>query len=277
MARRAVLSGFVAFGLVCVAPVLLRAAEPAAKAGEAKAGEAKSGTAKASEAIAAGSKAVESKPGEAKSVESKPGEAKSVESKAGAATTTAKTDAPSTKARGRRKASASEPTYPVGEGPSPASPPPLTIASMRGEKRRESVGTPGSGPSPRSRLEDLLGELAKARAAMHEDTQRLEALMLDDSAKGEAAPEGGATPAAAGQGQPPRKNPLDILAKALRGIKPEQAAPIVTRLDKHLAAVVLQRMPPADAGQIMGAMKPEVAAELATQIAAHAPKGDVKR
>ena len=62
-----------------------------------------------------------------------------------------------------------------------------------------------------------------------------------------------------------------MLAKALRGIKPEQAAPIVARVDKTLAATVLLRMPPVDAGKIMGALKPETAAELATQIALRAP------
>ena len=86
----------------------------------------------------------------------------------------------------------------------------------------------------------------------------------------------GAAPA----GGKPAKHPLDILAKALRAIKPEQAAPIVSRLDKRLAATVLQRMPPVDAGKIMGAMKPDTAAELATQIAMRVPgaeKGEGKK
>ena len=168
---------------------------------------------------------------------------------------------------------ADAPEEPIGQGPPPSSP--LTMNGLRRELDRERA--PGTDPAapPRVKLEQLLGEVSKARESLHQDTLRLEAMAGGDATADESsgtAPSGSApAPAAAGPGQPPQKNPLDSLAKALRGIKPEQAAPIVARLDKGLAATVLLKMPPGDAGKIMGALKPEVAAELATQIAMRAP------
>ena len=87
------------------------------------------------------------------------------------------------------------------------------------------------------------------------------------------------TPASGDGGDPPKKvpSPLDNLAKAIRGMKPEQAAPIISRVDRKLAADVLLRMPGADAGKVLGVCKPEVAAELAAEIASRAPHAEVRR
>lgn len=163
----------------------------------------------------------------------------------------------------------------VAEGASPASPPPLTIAGLREEIHREG-GTVALDPMAPSRmkLEQMLQEVTKARASLHDETAKLEAMLTQDGGDGATAGSGGG---AAAPGGKPAKNPLDVLAKALRGIKPEQAAPIVTRLERRLAATVLQRMPPVDAGKIMGAMKPDTAAELATQIAMRPLPGEAKR
>lgn len=161
-----------------------------------------------------------------------------------------------------------EPEVPPGQGPPPPSP--LTVNDLRQEANRERGPGGDFNAPPRVRLEQLLSEVSKARQSLHDDTVKLEALAGNDPAHGaESATADPATPPA--PGTPPQKNPLDVLAKALRGIKPEQAGPIVARLDKGLAATVLLKMPPADAGKIMGAIKPEVAAELATQIAMRAP------
>ncbi|MBC8132429.1 MAG: hypothetical protein H7X95_05555 [Deltaproteobacteria bacterium] len=181
------------------------------------------------------------------------------------------------KAQGQAKGSAGgQDLEAMGESASPASPPPLTIAGLRGEANREGGSTSiDPGAPARTKLELMLGEIAKARTSLRDDTARLEAMLTQDgdAPAGLPAAGGAAVPGAA---KPP-KNPLDVLAKALRGIKPEQAAPIVSRLDKKLAATVLQRMPPVDAGKIMGAMKPDTAAELATQIAMRPLPGEVKR
>ncbi|MEO5769961.1 MAG: hypothetical protein ABIS92_16525 [Polyangia bacterium] len=184
-----------------------------------------------------------------------------------------------TKARSKPRAaikseSSAEVPANVAEGGSPASPPPLTIAGLREEIHREggAVALDPMAPS-RMKLEQMLQEVTKARVSLHEETAKLEAMLTQDGGDGAAGPGGGA----AAPGGKPAKNPLDVLAKALRGIKPEQAAPIVTRLEKRLAATVLQRMPPVDAGKIMGAMKPDTAAELATQIAMRPLPAEAKR
>lgn len=177
----------------------------------------------------------------------------------------------------RRPGDAAAQDAKVGQGPSPASPPPLTMGGLREEMHREAAPVAiDPDAAPRTKVEQMLSEITKARQALHEDTVRLEGMMAQDGS--ESAPGGpGASGTAPAAGRPVAKNPLDVLAKALRGIKPDQAAPIVSRLDKRLAATVLQRMPPVDAGKILGAMKPDTAAELATQIAMRVMPSEVKR
>ena len=187
-----------------------------------------------------------------------------------AKTASQETPAQPRRAKSKRKAGDDEPELPPGQGPPPPSP--LTVNDLHQEASRDrSVGGEFNAP-PRVKLEQLLAEVGKARQSLHDDTLKLEALAGTDLSKEGSAPSDAPAPAVPGApGQPPQKNPLDVLAKALRGIKPEQAGPIVARLDKGLAATVLLKMPPVDAGKIMGALKPEVAAELATQIAMRAP------
>jgi hypothetical protein len=178
-----------------------------------------------------------------------------------------------TKAKRKRDGSLAdaEPELPPGQGPPPPSP--LTVNDLHQEANRERGPAGDFNAPPRVKLEQLLSELGRARQSLHDDTVKLEALAGNEPSRGGESTSGDAPPATApgAPGQPAQKNPLDVLAKALRGIKPEQAGPIVARLDKGLAATVLLKMPPADAGKIMGALKPEVAAELATQIAMRAP------
>ena len=70
------------------------------------------------------------------------------------------------------------------------------------------------------------------------------------------------------------KEQIDLVSKAMKGMKPEQAAAIIARLDRTLGSEVLRRMRPADAGLVMAQLKPEVAADLATIIATRKPLGD---
>ena len=95
----------------------------------------------------------------------------------------------------------------------------------------------------------------------------------------QAAPPASSAASGGDSGDPPKKTPtsLDNLAKAIRGMKPEQAAPIISRVDRKLAADVLLRMPGADAGKVMGVCKPEVAAELAAEIASRTPRAELHR
>ncbi|HEY4184003.1 MAG TPA: hypothetical protein VGP07_03000 [Polyangia bacterium] len=168
--------------------------------------------------------------------------------------------------KARRGAKDEAPEAPPGQGPPPPSP--LTMDGLRQQLHRDRADGSDLDAPPRVKLEQLLSEVTKARESLHADTAKLEAMAGNEAP---ADPAAAAPSAVAGPAGPPPKNPLDVLAKALRGIKPEQAGPIVARLDKGLAATVLLKMPPVDAGKIMGALKPEVAAELATQIAMRAP------
>ena len=157
---------------------------------------------------------------------------------------------------------------PVKPGEDPPPPSPLTMDALRQDvKRSKDSGAISPDAPARTKVEQVLAEMVKTRAALRDDANRLESLTDGGGAEPAAA---GAEPGPPGSEKPPQKNPLDVLAKALRGIKPDQAAPIVARIDRNLAATVLLKMPPVDAGKIMGALKPDVAAELATQIALRA-------
>src|SRR6185369_10021877 len=128
----------------------------------------------------------------------------------------------------------------------------------------------------REKLERLAAEINKAREGLRQDTARLEALLEKRAATG-PGPAPGESPA--GDGEPVKKTPtsLDGLAKAMRGMKPEQAAPIISRLERKMAADVLVRMPATDAGKVLGQCKPEVAAELAAEIASRTPRSELRR
>jgi len=145
-------------------------------------------------------------------------------------------------------------------------PPPLKVSALKNEIRRHAEGGERGPKTERESLAMMAAELNEAREALRQDTARMEALMAS------------ADPAASqGEGGKKAPAPLDLVAKALRGMKPEQAGPIVAHMDRKLAADVLRRMPPADAGKVMGVLKPELAAELAAEIALRGPHAERKR
>ena len=130
----------------------------------------------------------------------------------------------------------------------------------------------------REKLEQLAAEINKAREALRQDTAKLEAMLAArDAAPSPVASAG--TPSNGENGEPAKKVPvpLDNLSKAIRGMKPEQAAPIISRVSRKLAADILLRMPGSDAGKVMGVCKPEVAAELAAEIASRTPHAELRR
>jgi flagellar motility protein MotE (MotC chaperone) len=148
--------------------------------------------------------------------------------------------------------------------------------------------------SERERLEILSADLARARSALREETTRLEGLM--DKAKQAGVIKPGAPAAATGEGGAPPTMPVgdplapsayfrpapppptfavqvEVVSKAIKSMKPEQAAGVIGHLERSLAAEVLQRMRAADAGAILGFLKPEVAAALASEIVRSPPVG----
>ncbi len=169
----------------------------------------------------------------------------------------------------------------VGEEP-PTGPitPPLKLNALHEEMSHPPVrhDEHPATKAEREKLEQLAVEINKAREGLRKDTARLEAMLAArDAAPSPVASAG--TPSNGENGEPAKKvtTPLDALAKAIRGMKPEQAAPIISRVDRKLAADVLLRMPGADAGKVMGVCKPEVAAELAAEIASRTPRAELRR
>jgi flagellar motility protein MotE (MotC chaperone) len=155
--------------------------------------------------------------------------------------------------------------------------PTLTTTALKSELR-QSLVTPvetGAPVSDRTRLEQLASEIAHAREALRQETARLEALIKQrGSSEGEGVTSIESSPAAAAAATAAKdtaREQLDSVSKAMKGMKPEQAAAVLSLLERRLAAQVLRRMRPADAGAVMGYLKPEQAAELATEIATRKP------
>jgi flagellar motility protein MotE (MotC chaperone) len=168
----------------------------------------------------------------------------------------------------------------VGEEPTGPLTPPLKLNALRDEMSRPPArhDEHAATKAEREKLEHLAAEINKAREGLRQDTAKLEAMLAArDAAPAPVASAG--TPSSGDSGEPAKKVPLpiDTLAKAIRGMKPEQAAPIISRVDRKLAADVLLRMPGADAGKVMGVCKPEVAAELAAEIASRTPRAELRR
>jgi flagellar motility protein MotE (MotC chaperone) len=158
--------------------------------------------------------------------------------------------------------------------------PPLKLSALHEEMSHPPVrhDEHPATKAEREKLEQLAAEINKAREGLRKDTAKLEAMLAArDAAPPPVASAG--TPSGGDSGEPQKKvpTPLDNLSKAIRGMKPEQAAPIISRVDRKLAADILLRMPGADAGKVMGVCKPEVAAELAAEIASRTPRAELKR
>jgi flagellar motility protein MotE (MotC chaperone) len=157
-------------------------------------------------------------------------------------------------------------------------PPGLTLAALRNQLAAKGSQAPADSPavpSEHGRGDQTMAEIEKAREALRQETARLEALIRTAGNCG-----GGGMPI--GDGMLPVAVPaatlreasseqIDSVSKAMKGMKPEQAAALIARLDRGLAAEILRRMKSVDAGAVLGLLKPELAAELATQIAIRKP------
>jgi flagellar motility protein MotE (MotC chaperone) len=189
-----------------------------------------------------------------------------------AAEKSAATKTPKRGKSGESSAAGEEPTGPLT--------PPLKLNALREEMSRPPArhDEHAATKAEREKLEQLAAEINKAREGLRQDTAKLEAMLAArDAAPSPVASAG--TPSNGENGEPAKKVPvpLDNLSKAIRGMKPEQAAPIISRVSRKLAADILLRMPGADAGKVMGVCKPEVAAELAAEIASRTPHAELRR
>ena len=163
--------------------------------------------------------------------------------------------------------------------PAPAAlPPSLTASALRDElrtsslRRREELAALGR---ERARLEKLATEITAARAALETETARLDEKVKkaekeekEEAVKRAISPKGPSLQARA-DGKPPG----EALAKTLKGMKADQAAALVSRLERRLAVDLLRRMRPADAGTVLEKMKPETAAELFSLMASTEASG----
>ncbi len=133
----------------------------------------------------------------------------------------------------------------------------------------------------RARSQQRREELA-ALARQKEELQRLAAevaaarMALDAAQRAPAADPKGAPPKddkgdAARDAKPSVASPAtspEALAKTVKGMKSDQAAILVQKLDRGLAVEVLRRMRPADTAAILEKLKPDTAAELFSAMAA---------
>ena len=165
------------------------------------------------------------------------------------------------------------------ERPDPA-PPSLTLQALHAEISNSPAEIERNNLlKERERIGELAGALDVAQKQLRQDTERL-AAYLDEVRKQtedvntkrqsetEAATkaESAAKQTIASSGPQPAM-PLEVLAKAMKGMKAAQAAAIAERLPLALAGDVVERMPARDAGKMMGLMNPERAAALAAEIA----------
>lgn len=153
------------------------------------------------------------------------------------------------------------------------SPPSLTLEALRTEISNSPAEIEKNNLlAERERLGELVSALDVAQKQLRADTERLTAYLED--AKKQKQEKGGKDDGEGPDGNPrqpgaapPGPSPIEVLSKAMRGMKPAQAAAIAERVPLSLAADVIQKMPARDAGKVMGLMEPARAAELAAEIA----------
>jgi flagellar motility protein MotE (MotC chaperone) len=162
------------------------------------------------------------------------------------------------------------------EDRTPSIPPALSAVALRDELRaaaRRRAEELRSLAGERARLQKLSADIAAARAALLSETALLERKLKEapPPEKRPAAATAPARPSApARRSGPEAKPPAMALAKTLKGMKPNQAASLLSRLERPLAVEILRHMRPADAGALLEKMQAETAAELITAMAAPA-------
>lgn len=151
--------------------------------------------------------------------------------------------------------------------PKPPVPPSLTGRALAEELRRSAGGRAGEKESlaaERARLEKLQKEITEARAALKAETEKLEALVK--SAAGSSWAKGARPGQKPGQKGGP-VDPVEGLSRTVKAMKPDQAASLLGRIDRSLAAALLERMKPAEAAGVLDRMDGATSAALVALIA----------
>lgn len=161
-----------------------------------------------------------------------------------------------------------------------AAPPSLTLEALHAEISNSPAEIERNNLlKEREHIGELAGALDVAQKQLRLDTEKLTAYLEEvrkqtEEVKAKRTTEKEEAEKAqikAKEGKPPTGQqppmPLEVLAKAMKGMKAAQAAAITERLPLTLAGDVMERMSPRDAGKVMGLMNPERAAALAAEIA----------
>ena len=178
----------------------------------------------------------------------------------------------------RRRPRTARPRAPTPATEEPAGPvtPPIKLSALREEMSRPPArhDEHAADTAEREQLEQLAAEINKAREGLRQDTARLEAMLAARDARRRRSRPAARRPRAATAASRRRRSPspLDNLAKAIRGH--EARAGGADHQPRRAQAG--GRRSAADAGrrrrQGDGRCKPEVAAELAAEIASRAPR-----
>jgi flagellar motility protein MotE (MotC chaperone) len=120
----------------------------------------------------------------------------------------------------------------------------------------------------REKLEKLAAELAAAREELRVETQKLQEASRASAANGSQGGAAAGARAVANIG----KQQLEDLASAVKSMKPDQAASLISRLDRPLAVALLQKMKPNAVAKVMENLRPDVAADLLSGMAVAPPK-----
>jgi flagellar motility protein MotE (MotC chaperone) len=123
----------------------------------------------------------------------------------------------------------------------------------------------------RTQLEQMAHDIESARQSLRTETDDLRQQLKK---KPSAAPAGPAAAVdGAGSGKPP-PGPIDLVAKTLKNMRPDQAAQILIHVDRALAVSVLAHMRASDAGAVLEKMKPDQAAQFVTALAGEGRAGE---
>jgi flagellar motility protein MotE (MotC chaperone) len=157
--------------------------------------------------------------------------------------------------------------YTPGKGPGTI-PPSLTAGALADELRRSSrerQSEKAALAEERARLEKLASDIAATRAALKQETERLQELLAAGSARAKRPKNGKLK-----KGELP-PSPVVDLAKTVKGMKPDAAAALLSRLDRALAAAILEQMRAADAAAVVDRMDPGTGAALFALLARSSP------
>lgn len=152
-------------------------------------------------------------------------------------------------------------------------PPALSSRALLDELRHTSKDRQAEQTGMAQQTQKLLAlqqDIERSRAALREETARLQALIAAGDVRSKDKKEGSRNPDTKTSAKGPQKpdlTPIEGLARTARGMKPDQAAAMMAQLDRGLAATILNHMKPVDAALVLEKMEPATSAALVALLA----------